>query len=499
MSKYKNPYTILEKVRKGEIKSYYDDEDQGLFGRLNFYKKPDLIRPHVHYIDEDRIDGVIDKYITDSQNVQAEYNNWVKQAAYTKLPEKRQPSLSEFTKKLHENYKELPEHLKYDIYKLYYHKVDKLEFEERTEKNKVRYRFLEKANNPVGKIMTEGSSLKSAIFARNMMMYYLMQITQMDYIDPDTSQEIKSGLDGSNEFDDQDSNLDKLFGNNNSKRMLDRMMDQAQDICKNLDSVIDSDVQQKLFDQANVTGGEIIAGKLDTDFVRTIAAKIANVNLALGSLKEKIKKLLDKSTSYFSAKKTTTYEDLFSSDNVAGLDEYEFLHPKLRKIFAEDITIKDTKSIGKIDLYIDISGSMSSECGVKDRDGNDIRKMEFAKAIAAKMRELDLLNDIYLFDNKVKKWKTDIISIAMIDGNGGTTIDNAVLSIEKKPVNALIITDAEDRCEIYSEKAFFIGIKGANFAHFNAKTIKQYSEGGQVVVFDGDRIYKVDEKGRTIM
>ena len=162
MSKYKNVYTILEKVKKGEIKSYYD-EDDGLFGRLNFYKKPDLIKPHVHYIDEDKIDGVIDKYILDSNNIQAEYNNWVKQSSYQKLPEKSQPSVGQFCHKLSENYKQLPEHLKYDIYKLYYHKVDKLEFEERTEKNKVRYRFLEKANNPVGKIMTEGSSLKSSI------------------------------------------------------------------------------------------------------------------------------------------------------------------------------------------------------------------------------------------------------------------------------------------------------------------------------------------------
>lgn len=498
MSKYKNPYTILEKVRKGEIKSYYDDEDQGLFGRLNFYKKPDLIRPHVHYIDEYRIDGVVDNYITDSNNIQAEFNNWAKQSSFQKLPEKRQPSFSDFARKLSDNYRQLPKHLKYDIYKLYYNKVDKLEFEERTEKNKVRYRFLEKANNPVGKIMTEGSSLKSAIFARNMMLYYLMQITQMDYIDPETSQEIKSGLDGSNEFDDQDGNFDKLFGNNNSKRMLDRFMDQAQDICKNLDTVMDGEVQQKLFDQANAAGNDVIAGKLDTDFVRTITAKIANINLALGSLKEKIKKLLDKSTSYFSAKKTTTFEDLFSSDNVAGLDEYEFLHPKLRKIFAEDITIKDTKSIGKIDLYLDISGSMSSECGVQDKDGKDIRKMEFAKAIAAKMKDLDLLNDIYLFDNRVKKWKTDIVSIAMIDGNGGTTIDNAVLSIEKNAVNALVITDAEDRCSIYSDKAFFIGIKGANFAHFSQDTIKKYSEGSQVVVFDGQKIYKVNEVGHTV-
>ena len=45
---YKNVYTILEKVKKGEIKSYYKNDEGGLFGKLNFYKKEDLIKPHMH-------------------------------------------------------------------------------------------------------------------------------------------------------------------------------------------------------------------------------------------------------------------------------------------------------------------------------------------------------------------------------------------------------------------------------------------------------------------
>mgnify|MGYP000733863353 CR=1 FL=1 len=47
------------------------------------------------------------------------------------------------------------------------------------------------------------------------------------------------------------------------------------------------------------------------------------------------------------------------------------MNKKLRKVMVEDIIIKDTKSIGKIDIYIDISGSMSGNCGVKDKDGNN--------------------------------------------------------------------------------------------------------------------------------
>ena len=141
---------------------------------------------------------------------------------------------------------------------------------------------------------------------------------------------------------------------------------------------------------------------------------------------------------------------------------------------------------------------MSSSCGVSDAEGNYVSRIDFCKAFAAKLVELDMLNNIYLFDNKVKKYKTDLISISMMDCGGGTTINAAVNSIEKNGVNALILTDAEDGCNIYSEKAFFIGLKGANFCHFHDETIAQYSNRDQVVIFDGSSISGVNDKGYVI-
>ena len=76
--------------------------------------------------------------------------------------------------------------------------------------------------------------------------------------------------------------------------------------------------------------------------------------------------------------------------------------------------------------------------------------------------------------------------------------NNTIQKINKEGINALVITDAEDRCSVFSDKAFFIGIKGANFGHFNNDVIEKYSENNQVVVFDGTRIYNVDRHGRTI-
>jgi len=495
---YKNVYTILEKVKKGEIDTYYKDRD-GLFGRINFYKKPDLIKPHLHYIDESRLENIMDTFIGDPKTVQENFNKFAKTTDFKKIDPQQQPDQNAFYKKFQENYKKFPKHIAKDIFKMFYNKIDRLDFEERTDTNHTKFKFLERANNPVGKIMSENSNLKSAIFARNIMAYFITRMTIMDYVDPQASNDVKNGLSGNSDFDNQgvDKAMDQMMDSKQGKSMLEDAIQKAQDLCKEMDNTMGEDIQEQMFKAANEPGQSNQAAKLSPDYLRTIAAHLENVQLSMGSLKEKIKKLLDKSVSYFSTKKETTYEDLFNSDNMAGLEDYELLHPKLRKMFIEDLQVKDTKSVGKIDIYIDRSGSMSSYCGVTNSKGDGISKMDFCKSFAAKLKSMDLLNDVYTFDNRVKKCKNDIISIAMLDCNGGTTIDAAVRNIEKEGRNALIITDAEDRCGIYSDKAFFIGIKGARFNYFDENTIKEYSQKGQVVVFDGVSIKKVDEHGNT--
>jgi hypothetical protein len=493
---YKNVYTILEKVKKGEIQSHYSDSE-GLFGKINFYKKEDLIKPHLHYIDEWKVESIVEGQIKDQKAIKEAYQRFASSAKFGRLDEDQQPDFSEFYHKVWKTYEKIPGHLKYDIHKLFYNKIDKLDFEERTDKNKTRFRFLEKANNPVGKIMSEGSNLKSSIFARNIMLYYAVQLTMMEYTDPQQQEQIKNGMDGKGDPEQTEDALNDMFDNQLSKNMLERAMQEAQDTCKMMDDCLDRDVQERLFDQAN-KGTSGTAGKVSPDYLRTVTAQLARVKLSMGTLKDKIKRLLDKSASYFSSRKITTYEDLFNSSDISGLQEYELLHPKLRKFFAEDILIKDTKSVGKIDVYVDVSGSMSSGCGVKSIEGSEISRIEFAKSIIAKLKEMDMLNDVYVFDNYVKKYRNDMISIAMLDCGGGTTINNAVSSIERNGINALVITDAEDHCGIYSEKAFFIGVKGCRFSHFGKDVLAQYSDAGQIVVFDGQTIHRVGRSGQLL-
>ena len=498
---YKNVYTILEKVKKGEIAdSYYKKEDGGLFNKINFYKKPDLIKPHLHYLDENRLEHIMDVHIRDAQSINDSFNSFAKSAEYAKkVPNDKKPDLGAFHKKFKENYEKFPKHLMKDIFKMYYHKMEQLDFEERTDKNQTKFKFLERSNNPVAKIMTEGSNLKSAIFARNLMTYFLTRMTVMDYIDPNASDEMKNGLNGQGDSNAADQAMQDAMDSVQGKNMMEKTMQDATNLCKEMDQAMDQDLQEQMFENVNKSerdGGNADAGKLSPHYIRTVAQELERIKLSMGSLKEKIKKLLDKSVSYFSARKETIYEDLFNSDNISGLDEFEFLHPKLRKIFTEDIMVKDTKSIGKIDVYIDISGSMSDNCGI---NGNTrISKLDFCKALVVKLEKMDMLNDVYIFNNSTKKFKKDPISIAMLDTSGGTDINKAVQCIERNGVNALVITDAEDSCSTYSDKAFFIGVKGARFNHFYSECISEYSRRGQVVVFDGTTVSKVDDKGYVV-
>jgi uncharacterized protein with von Willebrand factor type A (vWA) domain len=496
---YKNVYTILEKIKKGEIETHYKDRE-GLFGKIDFYKKPDLIKPHLHYIDEYRLENIMNAYMSEQKTVKDIYGTFSNSADFKRLDDNKKPDLNAFYKKVQENYKNFPKHLLKDIFKMYYNKIEDLDFEERDEKNHTKFKFLERSNNPVGKIMSEHSNLKSAIYARNILGYFITRMTMMDYIDPETSKDIQKGLDGDSDGDNErsDDAMKKMLDDTQGKKMMDKAMQEAQDLCKEMDKSIDKDIQEKMFESANEPGGGNGAAKLSPDYLRTIAAHLESVNLSMGSLKEKIKKLMDKSASYFSSKKKTVYEDLFNSDNVAGLDEYELLHPRLRKIFIEDVNIKDTKSVGKIDIYIDRSGSMSSGCGVANSKGEYISKMDFCKAFTAKLKSMDMLNNVYTFDNTVRQGKNDIISIAMMHCGGGTDIDKAVNKIEKNGRNALIITDAEDHCSIYSDKAFFIGVRGSNFSSFDSNVISDYSNKGQVVIFDGETIKKVNAQGDTV-
>lgn len=137
---------------------------------------------------------------------------------------------------------------------------------------------------------------------------------------------------------------------------------------------------------------------------------------------------------------------------------------------------------------------MSSGCGVRNEKGNYISRMDFAKSFTAKLKSMDMLNEVFLFNTNVRPCKNDLISIAMIDCDGGTSLNTVARHIRKEGQNAIVITDAEDSMREYTEYAYIIGTDGASFRGFSP----EYIEKQQCVIFDGKNVLKINSHGNPI-
>src|SRR5690606_30989758 len=142
----------------------------GLFGTVKYYKRPELIKPYLNYIDASATESLINTGMLNSSS------DKMLNKIYKELQDKKlyNNSFSEFNKQIHEIWGEVSHTKLYsDIMNLFYNPAQNLEFEQRNDKNKFRYRLLDKINNPYIKITSQGDSLKSAIMTKYTV-YYLL-------------------------------------------------------------------------------------------------------------------------------------------------------------------------------------------------------------------------------------------------------------------------------------------------------------------------------------
>ena len=128
-----NVYTIYEKARKGEYynKEYDYESGSGFFKGLDFYKKQDLINPTLHYVDERDLQLGIDSFLKNDNLI----SELARKSAASIGSRFDEDFLKEYRKRYHETYGKIAKHMFADTHKLYYHKLDNIDFEERTDKN----------------------------------------------------------------------------------------------------------------------------------------------------------------------------------------------------------------------------------------------------------------------------------------------------------------------------------------------------------------------------
>lgn len=285
---------------------------------------------------------------------------------------------------------------------------------------------------------------------------------------------------GQQEIDSFSESLGKMLDSKEGEKNLNDELQKAQE---QLDELIKYGVDLKNSDD------ELSKDALeDITKIGRLVNEIKGLQTSNNSVFKVVNKILDKSQNYFSQKTEIYNESIFEADEVDNLDGLQFLHPGLRNTMLNDVENISHKSIGKIDLYIDISGSMSSGISFKNEQ---IERLSLAKALAIQMRKLNLAGDIYIFNGGVTKINNPTIGrLLLLNTSGGTDLNSVIDHIDVTNKNSLIITDAEDILNKYNNKAFWIGV-GTVFSTFNLdvqakkflmnKQCTVYSDGGFTV------------------
>lgn len=226
---------------------------------------------------------------------------------------------------------------------------------------------------------------------------------------------------------------------------------------------------------------EVIKNLNNLDNIRS---SLSRLNVSKEKILKAVEKMLNGTTNYFSQKCITTDVELFEADNIIDINGIEFLHPIFMKSRLFDMSVTERKYIGKYDLYVDCSGSMSAGCG---GDLGGVTRIDLAKSLAMQMKELGILGELYEFEDRPKKIMNTDMSILMMAARGGTNIENVMQNVLKSGNNAVILSDGESHVTTYSHKAIFIGV-GTDFHYFRSDTQGtggKFVEHGQCIHYDG--------------
>tara|TARA_R110002051_G_scaffold319409_1_gene403432 strand:+ start:3789 stop:5309 length:1521 start_codon:yes stop_codon:yes gene_type:complete len=404
----------------------------------------------------------------------------------------------------------LSDELIQDVYSMYVNEDIKRRSENGS--NKVRHKILDKTYDSLTKIVTTDSPLYTSMMTRELAVA-LQKIddqikqeqeqngqspdgleTEFDDNDSGESQD-GSGEGDSDQDDSQDGDQDGEESQNpgNSEGSGSGDSDSQEDDSsssgsgdsssqeqqmKSIDDILDSNAtddaieqaknkaEEKIKDLKEQLGTEAMKDLMDKDpdfldKIENLKNQLSRVSINKESVKKFLEKILNESQNYFSPKYRTVEESLFDCDQCEDLSGLEFLHPIFGNSKLMDIVNESRVYKGKLDLYLDCSGSMGS---YRDFEGVSMEMKDVAKGIAMVMFRMGLIENLYFFDTRLHQIKTiNEISILSFNKNGGTCFDTVVNNIKDVGNNAVVVTDGDDYCSEYTKKAFWIGIGGTTF------------------------------------
>lgn len=385
----------------------------------------------------------------------------------------------------------LPQHMLNDVYSMYVNRDIKKK--PVTKYNAIKQKVIDSTYNSLTKMIAKDSVLFSQIVTREISLYMqqVQDLIEEETKDKDGNKSGVPGLDQEGEDPDDQSGQGQGQGGENdgnsqgtgnpaggtgagkgsssespapkgfekkvddiikkSQNKLDQAMKNAEKEIKEIEDLLGKDAAKELSD----TDANFLE-----DFNR-LKALLKKVTFNKDNIKTVLMKILNKSQNYFSKNAITIEESIFDADELDELFGLEYLHPIFRNAGIMDIGNEGKLYTGKIDLYLDCSGSMSSTANFS---GSNIKMSELVKGIAIILYRMNMIDRLFFFDTGLYEIKNiNEFTILSFDRNGGTDFDRVVDQALATKRNSVVITDGEDGVRKYAKNVFWIGIGGTRF------------------------------------
>lgn len=427
----------------------------------------------------------------------------------------------------------LPQHCIEDVYSMYVN--DDVKRAPSHKGNEVKQKLLDSTYNSFSKVLTKNSQLFSNILTREISVFMQQlqdQIEQEnqqqkggDHESPfdvgddpgegegegqpgeDEGQGSGQGEGGEGENDTENEGEENEGGSNGKggashdsvpdtkSDQFDKAMDKNKD---KLDQAINR-AEKKMEELKEQLGEEALEelSKGDPSFLDTadrLKSELKKLALNKENIRECLKKILDKSESYFSLKYHEKEESIFDADELDDLDGLELLHPVFRNTQLLDVVNKTRQYEGKLDLYLDCSGSMSSH--VKVGTGS-MSLADLTKGIAIVLLRMKMIDKLYFFDSSLYEIKeVNEFTILSFSRSGGTDFDNVVRQATANGRNSVVITDGEDSVSTYIKNVFWVGVGGTRFQSRwgSGQAFQLYRKNNQCVTFEPNSQKFIDVK-----
>jgi len=403
-----------------------------------------------------------------------------------------------------------------DVYSIYVN--DEVKRRPHDNNNNIRHQVLDKVYDSLTKVVTVDSSLYTQILTRELAMV-------LQQVDDEIRDEQKKQGDGDGEGEGEGQGLETSVGEGEGEGdgegkgqgegegneggtpegndpakgagkgtgggTRQSIEDIAQKALDKADKKIEAakvNADAKIKDLEEQLGKEALKDLMDQEpefleKIEELKDRLSKVSINKDSIRKVLEKILNESMNYFSKKFKVIEESLFETDDFDDLFGLELLHPVFRNAEIMNVGNESKLYKGKIDLYLDCSGSMSSN---ETFEGVSIRMSDLAKGIAMVLYRMGMIENLYFFNGGlIPIDNPNELSILAFSKTGGTDFNNVVENIKRTGNNSVIITDGYDRCSDYSKQAFWVGIGGTTFSS-DDDAFEMYRDSKQCVAYNSD-------------